>query len=54
METRLSSAVISSPDSTGTGGRGDRERAVQETASVRMSRSTVNFTEVSAFLVDGR
>lgn len=44
MDSSPCSAVISSPERTGTGGRGDRERAVQETASARTSRSTENFT----------
>ena len=45
--TNFKSPVV---ESTGTGGRGDRERAAQETASVRMSRSTVNFTSCTASL----
>ena len=43
--TRVPSSLISRPARTGTGGLGDRERAVQDTASASTSRSTLNFTE---------
>ena len=49
METSPPWAVISSPESTGTGGRGDRERAVQVTASASTSRSTENLTVALSF-----
>src|SRR3954463_6165543 len=45
MLTMPPSALISRPESTGTGGRGDNDRAVHVTASARTSRSTLNFTE---------